>query len=75
MAIMRLGTAKVQFCVYARTAPRKVYIQQKNTNLKSADGVPFPLLGLSARIVSLATWVEAMDLRGQVPYQLLFCFN
>lgn len=27
-------------------------------------------VGLSARIDSLATWVEAFDFRGQVPYQL-----
>lgn len=40
--------------------------------LKSADE---PFVGLSARIVSLATDVEAVDFLGQVPYQLLFDFN
>lgn len=34
---------------------------------KSVGG---PVLCLSARIVSLATWVEGVDFRGQVPYQL-----
>jgi hypothetical protein len=40
--------------------------------LKSAEE---PFAGLSAKILSLATWVEAVDFRGQVPYQLLLDFN
>jgi hypothetical protein len=47
-----------------------------SNRLKSVERAP--LAGFSARIVSLATWVEAVDFRGQVPYQLLFglsCFN
>ncbi len=41
-----------------------------SNRLKSAGVVP--LAGLSAKIVSLATCVEAVDFLGQVPYQLLF---
>lgn len=43
-----------------------------SNRLKSADE---PFVGLSAKIVSLATDVEAVDFLGQVPYQLLFDFN
>ncbi len=41
-----------------------------SNRLKSAVRSPFA--GLSARIISLATWVDAVALRGQVPCQLLF---
>ena len=40
-----------------------------SNRLKSAVD---PLVGLSASIVSRATWVEAVDFLGHVPYQLLF---
>jgi hypothetical protein len=43
-----------------------------SNRLKSAEAAP--LAGLSARIVSLATCVEADDFLGQVPYQPLFDF-
>lgn len=47
-------------------------LPRSNRDRSAEDEVP---AALSARTVSLAIWVEAVDLRGQVPYQLAFVFR